>query len=80
MALYEETTELLAQAKALGIPRKTIAAKSELGIDWIQKLAQGAIMDPGARRTERLRDTLKTLIGERNVEMGSTGERTSDGS
>lgn len=79
MALYEETMELLARAKELGITRTTIAARSGLGFDWLQKLAQGAIGDPGARRTERLRDTLKTLIGKRNVELENAAERTADG-
>ena len=79
MALYEETTELLTRAREMGISRTTIATRAGLGIDWLQKLAQGAIRDPGARRTERLRDTLKTLIGERNVQLDPTETRGTDG-
>ena len=42
------------------LPRRIIAAESGLGLEWLHKLAQGRIPDPGIIRIQRLHDYLSS--------------------
>lgn len=56
MTLLEETIELLNKASE---SRPIIATNTGLGFEWISKLANGKIPDPGVCRIERLNEYLK---------------------
>lgn len=60
------TTNLLAQTMALLAERKgqwpAICAATGLGYDWLTKLAQGRINDPGVRKIQRLHDHLSMVV------------------
>lgn len=53
--LYDDTIALL---KSTRLSRREIAAGAGLGFDWLNKLAQGHIEDPGIKRIQRLHDFL----------------------
>lgn len=40
---------------------KRVAKETEVGFDWLNKLSQGAIPNPGAERIERLHGYYKRL-------------------
>lgn len=44
---------------------KRVAEKNDVGFDWLNKLAQGAIENPGSRRIERLYHYYKRLESPR---------------
>lgn len=56
MTLLEETLQLLALDKG---DRPTTADECNLGKEWLSKLAQGAIEDPGVNKIEKLNAYLK---------------------
>lgn len=53
--LLKNTMDLLAAASE---PRRVIASKSGVGYEWLAKLAQGRIPDPGITRIQKLHDYL----------------------
>jgi hypothetical protein len=56
MTLLEETLFLLSLDKG---DRPRTAADTQLGREWLSKLAQGAIDDPGVNKIEQLNAYLK---------------------
>lgn len=70
-SVYTETLELLGKAAEARISRRTIARRTGLGFDWLQKLAAGAIDDPGVKKIETLNRGLKVLLSE--VDRGGEG-------
>ena len=56
MTLLEDTIELLNRASE---SRPVIAKNTDLGFEWISKLANDKIPDPGVRRVEKLNAYLK---------------------
>jgi hypothetical protein len=56
MTLLQETISLL---KADTRTRDVIARETDLGRDWLSKLAQGLIDDPGVNKIEKLNAYLK---------------------
>ena len=56
MALLNDTLNLLSQATE---PRTTIAINTGLGVEWLAKVAQGKIKNPGVNDIETLNKYLK---------------------
>lgn len=55
MNMLTETIEMLRRAKS----RPRIAEETGLGLQWMHKLAQGHIKDPGVTKIQRLYEYLK---------------------
>lgn len=58
MSTLDDTLKMLEVSR---IPRRIIAEETGLGLDWLNKLAQGGIGDPGIRRITRLHDYLMAV-------------------
>ena len=63
MDILDETISMLASSKG-AISRRKIAQDTGLGYEWLQKLAQGHIEDPGIKRIYKLNEYLRSSIGE----------------
>ena len=55
-SLLEETTRLLDESQQ-SIPQ--IARGADVGIHWLRKFREGAFLDPGVNRVERLNQYLR---------------------
>lgn len=58
MDILTETIALL-KSRVGTISRHQIASDTELGYEWINKLAQGRIEDPGIKKVTKLHEYLK---------------------
>ncbi|MBL4869170.1 MAG: hypothetical protein JKY67_22645 [Pseudomonadales bacterium] len=52
-SLLEQTLNLLQNVKGVK-SRRSISSETGLDYEWLQKLAQGKIEDPGVKKIERL--------------------------
>lgn len=59
--LLDETVELLRADRG---DWKTTADKTGLGYDWLSKLSQGCIEDPGVKKIEKLHSYLTEKFGK----------------
>ena len=60
MDIYNDTIDLLKATKG-HVSRRKIAADTGLGYEWINKLAQGLIEDPGVQKIQMLHNYLVNL-------------------
>lgn len=61
MTLLEETRQMLQRDKG---DWPTTAKETGLGREWLAKLSQGAISDPGVNKIEKLNAYLKAKLAQ----------------